>query len=74
MFIAGFEPSFEDAFHSSGNMTALPTNYTSLRTNYSYSKSTVEPTKHHTVIEDNVAKNIANQCMTFFAVLLILCM
>jgi len=57
---------------SSGNMTALPTNYTSLRTNYSYSKSTVEPTKHHTVVEDNVAKSIANQCMTFFAVLLIL--
>ena len=55
-------------------MTVLPTNYTSLTANYSHSMSTIAPTKHHTVVEDNVAKSIANQCMTFFAVLLILCM
>eukprot|EP00794_Sanderia_malayensis_P004647 gene4647-5255_t len=33
---------------------------------------TITPTKHHTVIDDKVAADIAHQSMTFFAVLVIL--
>ncbi|XP_065061807.1 sodium/hydrogen exchanger 8-like isoform X1 [Rhopilema esculentum] len=55
---------------SSINTTAQPTNFTKWSSNFSM--ASVKPTKHHTVKEDKMAKSIAHQSMTFFAVLLIL--
>lgn len=57
----------------SSSTTVAPTNHSNLYSNYSHSMASIKPTKHHTVKEDKMAKSIAHQSMTFFAVLLIVC-